>query len=152
ARFREQADIGPHYLWPEDSTPIWHFSVTTRHTPSGLAGISEHHLSLLIEQDMERLVRTLLLPKYGENELRRDAMLGALPRLGQIYQYCRRKWKKARARELVWSGVQRVCLEANKAARILEMGRQAEARIKAWDAEQREVQRQALARLGEYAI
>ncbi len=152
AKFRVKEDLVPYFLWTEDSTPMWRLSATARHEPRCFAALNEHDLEILMEQDVERLVRTLLVPKHAEYDLRRDAMLGALERLGQVYHCCRRRWKKARARELFWGAVQRVCLHAKKGYRMIEVGKQAEARRKVWEAEQREAQRQALARLGDYAI
>ncbi len=151
-QFRLQTNLGPHYLWPEDSALLWHLSATARHDPRTLKQMSEYDLEVLLGQDMERLVRTRLLPKHAEHELRRDAVLGALIRLGQVYQSCRRKWKKARAREVVWGAVQRVCQAPKRAYQMLEQGKAVEALWKARAAEQQAAQAQALALLGDYVI
>jgi hypothetical protein len=113
---------------------------------------SEADLALLMGLELERLVRTVLLPKHAEHELRREAIIGALKRLGQLYHHCRKRWKRERAREVLWGQVQVVCLYAKRVYRVIVQGKEVQARRKAWEAQQREAERQALALLGDYAI
>jgi hypothetical protein len=152
AAFRLQEDVTHDFLWSEDSARMWHFSRTARHDARALLLLEEHDLTLLMGQEMERLIRTQLLPKHAEHELRRDAIFGMLKRLGQLYRHSLKRWGKGRAREVFWGQVQVVCLYAKRVSRVIEQGKQVQARRQAWEAEQREAARQALAVVGDYAI
>jgi hypothetical protein len=152
AQFRIEEALGPHYRWGQETATNWHFMRAISYTPARLTRLSEQDMILLIEQDVERLLRTVVLPKHAENELRKEAILGTLVRLGQIYQLCRKRWKKAKARELFWGCVQRVCLEGKYVWEMLERGKQAEASRKARQAEQQAAREQALAQVWDYAI
>jgi hypothetical protein len=151
AQFRRQEDLGPCSLWGEETAPDWHTARVSGYQPRKLTRLGERELEILIEHDLERLLRTLLLPSQ-ENEGRKEALLGMIGQLGQVYHLCRRRWKKERARELVWGGVQRVCLRATQAVQLIERGKQAEASRKARQAEQEVMRVQALALVGDYAI
>jgi hypothetical protein len=152
AAFRLQEDVTHDFLWSEDSARMWQFSRTARHDARALGLLEEHDLTLLMGQEMERLIRTQLLPKHAEHELRREAIFGMLKRLGQLYRHSLKRWGKARAREVFWGQVQVVCLYAKRVSRVIEQGKQVQARRQAWEAEQREAARQALAVVGDYAI
>jgi hypothetical protein len=129
AQIRLQEHLPPHYYYGPDSAPATTVAAAARYDLTYVAGLADYRLRNLLGIEMERLVRIVMMQKLEEREeLRQEAILGTVTRLGQVYAICLKRWKRQRAREVFWECLELVLAQAQKAVQMLRWAAVAEER------------------------